>query len=505
MNACNSLGHVIKMTKKEKWRKNVKKSLITIALAVTFAVVMGACGDGGTAPPATPPAGGGTATPAQTGDTGTAAPDEGWEGNLRVWSFTNEAEVIATAFRGLNPGVNIDFQMASMDGGVFQDWVTLALAVGGSDVPDVIFMEADFVRSFVLEPGMLADISDLMPYANALETIPFTIQAGTDDAGIIRAFSYQATPGAMFYRRSMAQRYFGTDDPGQLQPLFANLDIFVDSARQIREISGGSTRVVSSPTEVYRAFLPNRAQPWIVGNSLNIDPLMLEYMTFANALRNEGLDAEVGQWSPEWFDAMRDQLMDANGNLIEVFSFFMPTWGLPFVIYGNAADYTHGDWGIIPGPLPFQWGGTWLAVTEQAANFELAREFVRFATLDEDHLRNWATGVYTNQFLAAIDPSVPGDLSQGGGDLVSSARLIRELTPQFNDAPTAQFIGGQNPYVIFGEAAMQVSFGLQQGTDATIGDAFIDAVDLYITGEADREGALTSFRNDVSIAVPGLN
>ena len=464
---------------------------------------MGACGeaDQGAAPPAPPPANGGAAPPADAG----AAPDTGWSGDLRVWSFTNEAEVIATAFKGLNPGVNIDFQLTSMDDGAFQDWVTLALAVGGADVPDVLFMEADFVRAFVLEPGMLADISDLAQYTGALETIPFTVQAGTDDAGIIRAFSYQATPGAMFYRRSMAERYFGTDNPDEIAPLFANLNVFIDSARQIRDASGGSTRVVSSPTEVYRAFLPNRSQPWVVNNSLNIDPLMLEYMTFANTLRNEGLDAEVGQWSDHWFDAMRDQLVDAGGNPVEVFSFFMPTWGLPFVIYGNAREYTHGDWGIIPGPLPFQWGGTWLGVTEQAHNFDLAREFVRFATLDEDHLRNWATGVYTNEFLRAIDPSVAPDLSQGGGDLVSSARLIRELTPQFYDAPTAAFIGGQNPYTIFGEAAMLVSFGLQQGTDATIGDAFIDAVDLYITGEADREGALVSFRNDVSIAVPGLN
>ena len=182
----------------------------------------------------------------------------------------------------------------------------------------------------------------------------------------------------------------------------------------------------------------------------------------------------------------------------------MPTWGLSFVLYGDAPE-THGDWGIIPGPLPFQWGGTWLGVTQQAQNVDAAIEFVRFATLDEDHLRNWALGVYTNDFLSAIDPTIPDGLSQGAGDLVSSARLIRDLTPLMVGTGTYHYVGGQNPYEFFGEAAMAVQFGLQQGTDAAIGDAFIEAVDFYIDGEIDRDGALASFRSDVSMAVPWIS
>jgi ABC-type glycerol-3-phosphate transport system substrate-binding protein len=426
-------------------------------------------------------------------------------GTLRIWSFTNEAQIIATAFKGLHPDVEIDFQMVSMDGGQYQEWVSTALAVGGSDVPDIVLMEADFVRAFVLEEGMLADITHLNRYAAGLETIPFTIQAGTDNAGVIRAFSYQAAPGAMFFRRSMAIRYFGTDDPDQLQHHFRDMDTFVESARHMRDMSGGSTRIVSGPTEVLRAFLPNRQQPWVVNNRLHIDPLMYQYLDMAYILRNEGLDAEIGQWWDEWFDSMRDQLTDAAGNPIHVFSYFVPTWGLPFVILPNAGEYTEGDWGIIPGPLPYQWGGTWLAVTAQANNPDVAQEFVRFAALDETHLTNWATGVYTNEFLRAIDPSVPAGLAQGAGDLVSSARLIRELAHLQYNTPSSNFIGGQNPYTIFGEAAMAVSFGLQQGTDASIQNAFDDAVGLYITGEATRAEALESFRNDVGIAVPGLD
>ncbi|MCL1989212.1 MAG: ABC transporter substrate-binding protein [Firmicutes bacterium] len=471
----------------------MKKVPILLMLAVAM-FALAACNGGG----------GGTAGGGGGGDAYVqpVAPGQA-SGDLTVWSFTTEAQVIATAFQGANPNVNLDFQITPMEDGMYLEWVWTSLAVGGN-VPDIVFMEADFVRSFVLEPNMLQPLTAIMGEAASVETIPFTIQAGTDDAGVVRALSYQATPGAMFYRRSLAQRYFGTDDPATLEPMFATLDGFVENARLMHAQSGGSTRVVASPTEVFRAFLPNRTNPWVVNDTLTIDPLMEEYMTFAFNLRQEGLDAEIGQWDSPWFDGMRGDVVDAAGNPLEIFSFFLPTWGLPFVLMTNAPD-TAGDWGIIPGPLPFQWGGTWLGVTELANNPENAIEFVRFATLDEDHLRNWATGVYTNAFLSNINPNIPDGLSQDAGDLVSSALLIRELGPTIAQSPAAAFIGGQNPYEIFGDAALDVSFGLQQGTDQTIGDAFIDAVDMYISGIMTRDEAIASFRGDVGMAIPQIS
>jgi len=303
----------------------------------------------------------------------------------------------------------------------------------------------------------------------------------------------------------MAQRYFGTDDPTQIQNLFRDLPTALDSARTMRDASGGSSFFVASPTEIYRTIGPNRAQPWVVNNTLTIDPAMTQFLNFAYTLRSDGLDAQVGQWSEEWFTAKNDNLTNAAGDPIQIFASFMPTWGLPFVIMPNAGE-TFGDWGIVPGPMPYQWGGTWLGVTNVARNPEVASEFVRFVALDEAHLRNWATGVFTNDYLRRIYPGASAGLAQAPGDLVSSHRLVRELTPFFNDALTTDFLGGQNHYQIFGVAAPNVSLAMLQGTDSTIGDAFIDAMDLFITGQAANiDEALASFRSDVRIALPGLN
>jgi ABC-type glycerol-3-phosphate transport system substrate-binding protein len=472
----------------------MKKIYKLFLLTIAAIFVLAACGAPGAAP--TAPAAPGAAP----------IPAEGLSGTLRVWSFTNEAETLATIFQGHHPNVEIDFSMVALDGGQYLDWVTTTLAMGGSGVPDIIFMEADFVRGFIEGP-FLRDLSHMLPEARAIDTFQFTIDAATAPDGTIRAWSWQGTPGAMFYRRSLALEYFGTDDPAAIQQLFRDIPTTMSSARQIRDASGGTSFFIPGFVDIYRTFLPNRSQPWIVDNALVVDPLMYEVKDLAMTLRQEGLEAQISAWSPEWFSGMSDTLVAADGTPQSIFAYFMPTWGLPFVIMPNASTATTdtaGDWGMIPGPMPYQWGGTWMGVTAGAQNVAAAEEFVRFVTLNPEHLANWALGVYTNEYLRAINPAIPEGQFQAPGDLVSSAQVIAAIADEFSSGEAFDFLGGQNPYHEFGQIAFQISLDLMQGTDATISDAFIDAVNLFIDGEADSAGAWQNFRNALSISLPDL-
>jgi len=475
----------------KKERGNNMKKLLMLVVLAALVLTMAACVNN-----------------SGTQEVGPAAvPAEGLSGTLRVWSFTNEAETIATIFQGQHPNVEIDFSMVALDDGAYLDWVTTTLAMGGSGVPDIIFMEADFMRHFIEGP-FLRDLSHMLPDAQAIDTFQFTIDAATAPDGTIRAYSFQATPGAMFYRRSMALEYFGTDDPAAVQALFADIPTTLNSARQMRDASGGTSFLVPGFTDIYRTFLPNRAQPWIVDNNLIIDPLMHEVMDLAMTLRQEGLEAQIDAWSEHWFSGMSDTLVAPDGTPQRIFAYFMPTWGLPFVLMPNASTDTtdtFGDWGMIQGPMPYQWGGTWLGVTSGAQNVAAAEEFVRFVTLNAEHLSNWALGVYTNEYLRAINPAIPAGQMQAPGDFVSSGQVVEAIRDEFSSGDAFDFLGGQNPYHEFGQIAFQVSLDLMQGTDSTVSDAFIDAVNLYIDGETDRDGAWQTFRNSLSISLPNLN
>jgi len=139
----------------------------------------------------------------------TEAPAEG-KTVLNVWSFTNEIQTMAIAFEKYHPDVDVVYTMIPMTNGEYQ--TKLMATLGTDQVPDVVALEAAFVKSYV-ESDFLADLGDLMQYAEALKVYPFVYEVGTDPSGVVKAYSYQATPGALFYRRSLAKEYFGTDDP----------------------------------------------------------------------------------------------------------------------------------------------------------------------------------------------------------------------------------------------------------------------------------------------------
>ena len=438
--------------------------------------------------------------PATTGDY--AVETEGLSGTLRIASFTNESYVWATAFAGANPDVDVQVSITTMEGGLYQEWLMPLLALGG-DIPDVIFLEAEFIRQFV-ETDFVRDLSHLVPYAESIGAFPFTIDAGTYN-GQARAFSFQATPGVMYFRRSMAERYLGTSDPAEVQEFFRDRESMLEAGHLINEGSDGNSFLVAGANEFFRGFTANRQYPWVVDNTLTVDPLMMDFIEFSRYLTDHGMQAQISAWSAEWFQGMDDNLVDAFGTPIQIFAYLLPTWGLPYVIMGNA-ETTAGDWGVIESPFPYHWGGTWMAVTRDARSPELAEAFIKFATMNADNLEKWATGYFTNEFLTSIDPTIPEGISRAPGDFVSSQQVVDSIADTFATGPVPDFLGGQNPYEMFGRLAPNVSLRLMQGTDAAIGDRWQDAVGAYLEGELNSvEEILQSFRNDISIILPDLN
>jgi multiple sugar transport system substrate-binding protein len=318
-----------------------------------------------------------------------------------------------------------------------------------------------------------------------LQTFPSVVEVGTYE-GVTKGFSYQATPGAFFYRRSIAAECLGTEDPAEVQAMVADLDKFVETAAKIKECGTGDYFTVGTPGEMLNPFLANREQPWIVDDTLVIDPMIEEYVSFAKLMRDNGYESQATQWSEGWFAGMNDTLKDANGTPKKVFSYFLPTWGLPYVLIPNSTSDTTdtgGDWAMINGPMAYQWGGTWVGVLEGSPNSELAKEFVKFVALDEENLTNWATGVYTNEYLKAIDPETPDDQQQAGGDFVSSQVVVEKITSSFDDSDLAKFLGGQNSYAAFGLAAPSVNGALLTGSDDAIQRALNDPLASYLNGD----------------------
>ncbi len=487
----------------------MKKALALILALVMAVVLMTACN----APAPSPSA----PTVAPTTDTTTPATEAPKEltGTLKVWSFTTEIKTFATAFQKANPGVKVEYTVTPMTNGEYQTKVKAAIQAG--DVPDVIALEAAFVKEYVEADEILADLSDLRATAEGIGAYQFMLDVGTKD-GVTKAYSYQATPGALFYRRSLAKSYFGTDDPAKMQETLADMAKFEAAAAVVKEKSAGNTYMVCSVGDFTNPIYNQRANPWVVDGKLNIDPKVNDLFAIAKRFRDNGYEAMAKQWQEGWFAGMNDSLKDAKGNAKQVFCYFLPTWGLPYVLMPHGVPTaldakkpdaktgkdTTGDWACIPGPLSYSWGGTWVGAMKDTKNMDLAKAFIKFMTMDEQTLKDWALGTYTNEYLKAIDPTIGDDQKQGPGDFVNSQKVVAEITPQFDSAETSKFLAGQNSYKGFADAAPKISLKLMQGTDDAIQRALNDPLDSYAAGKMTLDAAIKAFKDAVKNAEPDL-
>ena len=392
---------------------------------------------------------------------------------LVVWSFTDEVEgLINNYYLKDNPDFKLEYVYTPTD--QFESALDPVLAIG-KGVPDVFALEAAFVRKYV-EGGQLLDLTDIYE-RNKSKLLAYPVEIGTFN-GKVYGMSWQACPGAMFYRRSLAIKYLGTDDPAVVQTYFTDLNKFMETAELLKQASNGQCVVVSSRGDLYNVFLGARRNPWVVNGRLEIDPAMERYMEMSKIIHDNRYDARVGQWSGGWFEGMRDELVDANGRPYECFANFLPTWGLHYVLKTNVtrADGTStaGDWAMIPGPAPYRWGGTWLGAWKGTKKADAAKQLIEYIATNDSFLERYA---------------------KDSGDMVGNLTVVNKIKDSF----TEPFLGGQNHYAAFAEMAKTVDGRPVQGTDQSIESLFSEQVTAFVEGEKTKDQALADFRQQASI------
>ncbi len=403
------------------------------------------------------------------------APEE-YVGTITLWSFTDEPEWYIQRFNEVFPNVTVEFTHTP-GGPEYIARVNAAVTAGNQ--PDVFSAEISWIKQWIESDRIWANLSAAPFNADDYtgNMIPYVRELGQDSQGNQRALSLQATPGGFFYRRSLAERYLGVSEPDDVAALWPDLDSFMEVAASVRDASNNTVHLISSWWDIRWFYLNARSQPWVVDNQLIIDDVIQDYITMARRIRDENLSANAEPGTPAWTSRMQDE---------SVIGYVLPTWGMPFSIIPRVepdvtdpADFT-GNWAVTDGPAPYFWGGTWWGVSANSRNPELAWLFLRWLTLDQDTLRMFATE---------------------RGEFVSDLRIIDEVAQGFE----TPFLGGQNSYAFFRDAALEIDPSLVTRYDQQIEALFRSAISLFIDGDMSREAAIESFRDSVSNAFPHIS
>ncbi|MBO7486822.1 MAG: carbohydrate ABC transporter substrate-binding protein [Spirochaetaceae bacterium] len=390
---------------------------------------------------------------------------------LVVWSFTDELGGYIDNYWKKDFPDKYEIEYTSTTRAKFSDKLTQALE-SGKGVPDVFALEDSFVRKYIESgPEYLLDLTDIYnEIKDAVYNYPAQIASYN---GRVYGLAWQVTPGAVFYRRSLAKKYLGTDDPDEVQKYLANWNKFMETAALIKEKSNGKCCITSSSQDdLFRPYASTRAKPWVVDGKLYVDRRMEEYMDLCKVMYENGYAAQILQTDAVRTAGIKGTLMDENGKPVECFSFFLPTWGLHYFLKARAPE-TSGDWAVCQGPVSYHWGGTWIAAYKGTKNPKAAKELIKYF---------------------AADPAFLERLANDTGDVVSNKNVVNKIKDSYSEP----FLGGQNHYAAFANMVDNINGSLTQGSDQAIETLFSECVTAYIKGEKTKAAALTTFKQQVA-------
>ena len=422
---------------------------------------------------------------------------------LNVWSFTNELEgMINKYYKPSHPNVEIVYSIYPTDGGEYTSKVDnlMATAPTSEDAPDIFTLEAAFVKKYVNSDWTADLMGDLgITEEEVAAAIPVMKQIGTSNInGKLKGLSWQATPGALMYRASLAEKYLGVTTPEEMQEKVADWDLYMETAAELNEASEGAVKMVVGAGDIWNAYNYGREQGWVVDGKLVIDPILYDYLDLCKVLEEDDLSNKGGAWTEAWFNGMKSDT---------TLTFLLPTWGLHYTLKPNCGfttndtmtdeemkaacekdGGTYGDWRMVPGPVGYSWGGTWIGanaakVAEMSdAKKAAVKDFILFFTMSEDFLYQYA---------------------KDSGDFVGSNAVVEKILAE-GGTPNP-FLGGQDHYSIFAAAANLANGSIMTDYDEKMNSLWSDHVTTpYSKGEKELDACIAEFKAQVAAQFPEL-
>ncbi|WP_029332464.1 ABC transporter substrate-binding protein [Exiguobacterium oxidotolerans] len=395
---------------------------------------------------------------------------------LKIWSFTDELKEPIKKFEE-NNDVKVELTIVPI-----ADYPTkLKPALeSGVGAPDIFTGEIAFLKQWV-DAGYWANLSEKPFNADEVKDdyIPYVYDMGKDKDGNVRALSWQTTPGGVYYKRSIAKKVLGTDDPKEVGAMMNSMDGVFDVAEKMK---GKGYKMFPDEGSIRWFAQGNDPQAWVNDKQeLVLTEDKKNYMDYAKELRTKQYTALAPEWSPSWFAGMDKPVkVKENGKETEteIFSYVLPTWGLHSVLKENAKK-SAGDWAVTSGPSPYFWGGTWLGVYKDSKKQKLAYDFVKMMTQDEEFLTDWAKET---------------------GDVLAYTPVTDKIKTDFKD----EFLGGQNNYEFFLDQADQITPGIVTKYDQQLDTLYGASVMEYVQGKKSKDEALAEFYKKVKNAYPDV-
>mgnify|MGYP000010580756 FL=1 len=380
--------------------------------------------------------------------------------------------------------VEVNFVIISSDNNAYQINLDEALKEQNTciddDKVDLFLIEADYASKYVKSDNSI-DVKKTVGLTDEdlKQQYDYTKKIVSEN-GIQKGVTWQATPGLFAYRRSIAKKVLGTDDPDQVQKQLKDWDKFDQVAQKM---NAAGYKMLSGYDDSYRAFSNNVSHPWVVGNKIVIDEHIKKWIRQTKEYAQKDYNNHTTLWSPQW---TQDQGPDGN-----VFGFFYSTWGINFTLMGNAlADSSkpaekgngiYGDYAVCEGPQAYYWGGTWMCAAQGTDNIPFIRDLMKRLTCDTKTMKQITldTQDYTNN-KKAMDEIAKSDYQ-------------------------SDFLGGQNHIALFAESAKKIDMSNISDYDKDCNEQIQQCLHPYFEGKISLAQGMDDFYKKMEQLHPELS
>jgi hypothetical protein len=307
----------------------------------------------------------------------------------------------------------------------------------------------------------------------------YTQQMASTDDGILKAVTWQATPGVFVYRRSIAKEVLGTDDPDAVQKFVADWKTFTSTAAKMKK---AKYLMVSGYFDAFSAYRYGADRHWVNDGSFEIPSVFMEWKDMMKTFNKKKYHHGTVIGDDRW---VADQ-----GPKGKVFGFFraitdidskMAAYSLADSDEAPAAgNGVYGDFAVCRGPQPYCRGGVWILAAPSTDNLILDKEIMETLTCNSNLLYKIAQkeNIFTN--------TVTGMKKMASGDM------------------SDPFLGGQNPYEVYYECAAGLNVLPAGSYDRKMADNFRDYMLKFFTDKMDEDEAMDSFYQMIDREYPEL-
>lgn len=329
----------------------------------------------------------------------------------------------------------------------------------------------------------------------------YIIDAGTNPDGDIIALPYKANPIVFAYRRSIARKVWGTDDPDEIGKIIGagtgQWDSLLKAAQALKEhecyIAADITDIawlVDTGEMFERNQISRNGFSTKVSGSdteYSINPCWEEFMDISKYMIDNGYVKNVQSWSDEWFSELKGERDKP------VFGIFFPYEILQYFLKTDGFLNSDPDeWAICVPPFKMVVpSSTGFLVNRNSPNKDALGPLIEWLTLDcsETGLQY---SLLTDTFYG--ETSDPNQYQfYGGNRPVPSRALLKNI------GCSIDFLGGQNISPIIDDILSEPN-GIhfeQSGYQSDVFLLWVDATNEYVDGKKDKEAAIAFFKESV--------